>query len=166
MTWLPMRTSRHASVVAMIVMLSAMLGGTASGAAPTTSQDGITRTILAQAIPGNASGQTLYLEEVRIAPKAKLATHLHEGTQIASVRSGVLTYNIISGTVTVTRADGSTKDVAGPATVQLRRGDAITETPTVVHYGANKGKVPVVILLSALLATGAPLATPVTTTPS
>src|SRR5262249_32869418 len=146
--------------------LGAALGAATASAAPTTSQGGITRTILAQAIPTNAPGQTLYLEEVRIAPKAKLATHLHEGTQIASVRAGVLTYNIVSGTVSVTRADGSTKDVTGPSTVQLRRGDAITETPTLVHYGANNGTVPVVILLSALLATGAPLATPVTTTPS
>src|SRR5262249_31405431 len=128
MTGVPMRMIRRAYSVAMVlaVSLGAALGTATASAAPTTSQGGITRTILAQAIPTNAPGQTLYLEEVRIAPKAKLATHLHEGTQIASVRAGVLTYNIVSGTVSVTRADGSTKDVTGPSTVQLRRGDAIT----------------------------------------
>jgi hypothetical protein len=39
-------------------------------------------------------------------------------------------------------------------------------TPTVVHFGSNSGKKPVVILLSSLLVDGAPLATPVTNPPA
>jgi quercetin dioxygenase-like cupin family protein len=156
------RTAPTLACIALMVVATFVLGAIGSAfAQETTTKDGITRTILTQTSPANAPGQQLYLQEVRIAPGAKLATHYHQGTQIASVQSGVLTYNIVSGTVSVTRADGKTDDVTGPATVRLRRGDAITETPSLVHYGANKGKKPVVILLAALLATGAPLATPV-----
>ena len=158
----PVRRPLRTLAVVITIATGAVLAGTTSaGAQPTTtSQDGITRTILAQAEPANAPGQTLYLQEVRIAPKAQLAPHLHEGTQVASVRSGVLTFDIVSGTVTVTRRDGSSEDVTGPAKIKLRRGDSVLETPTLVHFGSNAGKKPVVILVSSLLADGAPLATP------
>src|SRR6185369_6848028 len=109
----------------------------------------------------NAPGQELYLQEVRIAPGAKLATHFHDGTQIASIRAGVLTYDIVSGSTTVTRADGKVEEFTGPDSITLRKGDALLETSTLVHFGSNKGKKPVVVLLAALLAQGAPLATPV-----
>jgi hypothetical protein len=77
------------------------------------------------------------------------------------VRSGVLTYDIVSGTAVVTRANGKSEEVTGPAKIRLRRGDAITETASLVHFGSNRGKKPVVIFLAALLAEDAPLATPV-----
>ena len=160
------RCRRALAVATAATACVVAVGLTGAGASQTTSQDGITRTILAQTQPANAPGQTLYLQEVRIAPKAKLATHLHEGTQIASIRSGVLTYDIVSGTATVTRRNGTTEDATGPVTIKLRPGDSILETPAVVHFGSNSGKKPVVIFLSSLLADGAPLATPVTTPPS
>jgi quercetin dioxygenase-like cupin family protein len=164
------RSSKHLSISLAVVAITAACLGTVfvadAGASQTTSQNGITRTILAQTEPANAPGQTLYLQEVRIAPKAKLATHLHQGTQIASVRSGVLTYNIVSGTVTVTHRDGKTEDATGPVVIKIRPGDSILETPTVVHFGSNSGKKPVVILLASLLADGAPLATPITEPPA
>jgi len=155
-------------VAGLVLSLTAMITVGAPGAhaqPTTTSQDGITRTVLAQAEPGNAPGQTLYLQEVRIAPKAKLVPHLHEGTQVASVRAGVLTFDIESGTATVTRRDGTTQDVTGPAKIKLRPGDSVLETSTLVHFGSNAGKKPVIILVSSLLAGGAPLATPVPETP-
>jgi oxalate decarboxylase/phosphoglucose isomerase-like protein (cupin superfamily) len=156
---------RHLMAVVLCIGLvtgAAVSSANAALAGETSKPEPIVRTILAQAAPDNGPGQQLYLEEVTIAPGAKLATHRHEGTQIASIKSGVLTYNVISGTATVARADGSTDDVHGPATIRLRRGDAITESATLVHYGANKGSKPVVILVAALLTSGAPLATPVT----
>jgi quercetin dioxygenase-like cupin family protein len=159
------RSLRTLVVVMTVAAAAALAGASGASAAPTTTQNGITRMILAQAEPENAPGQTLYLQEVRIAPKAKLATHLHEGTQVASVRSGVLTYDIVSGTATVTRRDGTVEQATGPTKIKLRPGDAILETPTVVHFGSNAGKKPVVIFLSSLLADGAPLATPVPETP-
>src|SRR5204863_9093217 len=123
--------------------------------------NGVTRTPLGQAAPANAPGQALYLQQVTIAPHAKLAEHFHQGTQVARVISGVLTYNIVSGTAAVTRAGGRTEDVSGPNKVLLRPGDALVETSSLVHFGANDTNKPVVIELAPLLEQGAPLATPV-----
>jgi hypothetical protein len=125
--------------------------------------NGVTRIPLGEANPANAPGQTMYLQQVTIAPHAKLPEHFHQGTQVARVISGVLTYNIVSGTAAVTRASGKTEDVSGPNTVLLQPGDALVETSSLVHFGANDTDRPVVIELAALLQQGAPLATPVGT---
>jgi len=132
-------------------------------AAAKTSGTGVIRTPLGEASPANAPGQKLYLQQVTIAPHAKLAEHYHQGTQVARVISGTLTYNIVSGTAAVTRADGKTEDVRGPNKVLLQPGDSLVETSSLVHFGANDTGKPVVIELAALLAEGAPLATPVGT---
>jgi hypothetical protein len=121
----------------------------------------ITRTVYGPTAPQNAPGQSLTLQEVVIPPGTALSEHFHEGTQLATIRSGVLTYNVVSGSVDVTRANGKTENVGGPGVVTLRKGDSIVETQSLVHYGANKGKVPVVIELAALLRAGAPFATAV-----
>ncbi|HEY8218157.1 MAG TPA: cupin domain-containing protein [Acidimicrobiia bacterium] len=153
-------------VLVVALAVAGLVTVISAGASQTTTQNGITRTILAQTAPDNAPRQELYLEEVKIAPKAKLGTHYHDGTQIAHVTSGVLTYNIVSGTASVTRADGSAEEATGPTTIRLRPGDSVAETKAVVHYGANKGTKPVVILIAALLAEDAPLATPAPDTQS
>jgi quercetin dioxygenase-like cupin family protein len=122
---------------------------------------GVTRTPLGEAAPANAPGQTMYLQQVTIAAHAKLPEHFHQGTQVARVIAGTLTYNIVSGTAAVTRAGGMTEDVAGPNKVLLHPGDSLVETSSLVHFGANDTDKPVVIELAALLENGAPLATPV-----
>jgi quercetin dioxygenase-like cupin family protein len=91
---------RHRVAVVLCIGLAAATAVASASVAlarDASKPEPITRTILAQATPENGPGRQLYLEEVRIAPGAKLATHLHEGTQIASIRSGVLTYNVVSG---------------------------------------------------------------------
>jgi quercetin dioxygenase-like cupin family protein len=95
-------------VVATTVVGLGVLATTATAADPpsTTTSNGITRTPLGQASPANAPGQVLYLQRVTIAPGAKFAEHFHQGTQVARVLSGVLTYDIASGTATVTHVDG------------------------------------------------------------
>jgi hypothetical protein len=145
-------------ITSSLVFVAAFEMGSA-GAMTTTTSNGTTKTVLAQANPANAPGQTLYLYRVTIAPGAALPTHFHEGTQLAYIQAGVLTYNIISGTVAVTNSQGATKRFKGPTVVSLSPGYTLTETPSVVHYGSNKGKSPVVIELSALIEGGAPLAT-------
>ncbi|MDP1805779.1 MAG: hypothetical protein Q8K72_11470, partial [Acidimicrobiales bacterium] len=96
---MPIRTKRLALVAVVVVLL---LG--AAGVLVARSGDGepapagVTRVRLGQASPANAPGQTMYLERVTIAPGARLTEHFHQGTQVARVVSGVLTYNIISGT--------------------------------------------------------------------
>lgn len=132
-------------------------GGDTGGAA---ADEPIRRDELGQAAPANAPGQQLYLQRVTIAPGAQLAQHFHEGTQVAYVESGTLTYNIVSGSVTVTDAAGSTSTTTGPAVIEITAGSWLVETDQVTHYGANASDEPVVILLTALLADGAPMATP------
>jgi len=155
-----------AIVIVVIVLVVGGSGEDQPHKKATTSKaqgSGVTRTPLGEAAPANAPGQQLYLQRVTIAPHAKLAEHFHQGTQVARVVSGTLTYNIVSGTAAVTRADGKTEDVAGPTKVLLQPGDSLVETASLVHYGANDTSTPVVIELAALLQQGAPLATPVGT---
>jgi len=147
--------------VASVVAASLTIGTGPVAAQTTSTSNGTTRIELAEGTPANAPGQQLYLQEVRIAPGAKLPTHFHQGTQVASVRKGVLTYDIVSGSAQVTRADGTVETFDGPASIKLRKGDALLEPETLVHFGANAGKKPVVVLVAALLAQGAPLATPI-----
>lgn len=127
-------------------------GGTAATA---------TREELGDAEPLNAPGQTMYLQRVTIPPGAKLADHFHQGTQVARVVKGVLTYDVLSGTVQITRRDGSTESVTAPSTTKIRAGESLVEVESLAHAGSNATKRPVVIELAALLATGAPLATPI-----
>ena len=129
-----------------------------AAAAPAPSE--ITRTAFGQAAPANAPGQVLYLQEVTIPPGERLAQHHHEGTQVATVRSGELTYDLVVGTVTITRRGGEEERATGPTVVRLRRGDTVVETEDVVHFGSNRSRRPVVITLAALLEAGAPMATP------
>jgi hypothetical protein len=131
------------------------VAGAASGREP------VQRTLYGTAEPGNAPGQSLTLQRIVIAPGAKLATHFHEGTQLATIRAGVLTYHVVSGTVLVTRAGETSGREVGPGVVSLRKGDTIVENEALVHFGANRGKKPVAIELAALLHDGAPLSTPV-----
>jgi quercetin dioxygenase-like cupin family protein len=150
------------SIVGSLIAVAALVGsGAPIGAQESTTSNGVTRIELAEGTPANAPGQELYLQEVRLAPGAKLPTHFHQGTQVASVRKGVLTYDIVSGSAQVTRADGTVETFDGPASMKLRKGDALLEPETDVHFGSNDTKKPVVILVAALLAQGAPLATPI-----
>jgi hypothetical protein len=51
-------------------------------------------------------------------------------------------------------------------TIELRAGDWLVETEDLVHYRANRGNETVVVTLAALIAQGAPLATPVGEVPT
>jgi hypothetical protein len=160
------RSMMRAFVALALVLLGVAVTGTSATAQTTTttgssSNTGITRADLGSALPANAPGQQLYLQRVTIAPGAKLPEHFHQGTQVARILGGVLTYDIASGIATVTRADGTTETVDAPATVKLRKGDGLVETQGLVHHGSNGGKVPVVIEIASLLQAGAPLSTPV-----
>src|SRR5258706_8403994 len=142
-------------LAACTVGLAAPVAGAASDKEP------IQRVVYGQTTANNAPGQELYLQKVVIAPGAKLVEHFHEGTQLATVRAGVLTYNIVSGEAVVTRPGGKPKTVSGPSVVTLRTGDTLVENSSLVHYGANQRRRAGVIDLATLLRIGAPLSTPV-----
>lgn len=146
---------------AMLVLLAAAVGSAAAVAGGAPSTEPVVRTVYGTTAPVNAPGQELSLQRVVIAPGAELPEHFHEGTQLATIRAGVLTYNIVSGEALVTRAGGRTHTVVGPGVVSLRQGDTLVEPESLAHYGSNRGKKPVVIDLTALLKSGAPRSTPV-----
>jgi hypothetical protein len=169
-----MHTSRSMTrAVVALAFLGVVVSGSSAAAQTTTSSaatttttgsstsNGISRDELGEAAPANGPGQELSLQRVTIAPGAKLPQHFHQGTQVAHIRSGVLTYDIESGAATVTRANGTTETVDAPATIKLRSGDGLIETQGLVHFGSNQGTRPVVIEIAALLQSGAPLSTPV-----
>jgi quercetin dioxygenase-like cupin family protein len=95
---------------------------------------------------------------------ATIALHHHEGTQVAYIQSGVLTYTVKSGSVTVMSgpADSPTvvRKINGGQTGKIRAGQWIVEQPSTIHQAANNGSAKIVIYLSTLLRTGAPPSTP------
>jgi quercetin dioxygenase-like cupin family protein len=125
----------------------------------------VTRTALAQSTKVKAAkGRTLGLSRVTIPAGGSIALHHHEGTQVAYIQSGVLTYSVKSGAVTVMTgtADNSTvvRKINAGQTGKITAGQWIVEQPSTIHQAANKGSAKIVIYLSTLLRTGAPPSTP------
>jgi quercetin dioxygenase-like cupin family protein len=149
--------------IALVALVALVAVGVAVAAYAAKNKEPIRRIVYATTEPQNAPGQTMNLQQVEIDPGAKLPEHFHAGTQLATIKEGVLTYEVVSGSVTVVRKDGTTETLSAPNTVKLRVGDSIIEPEGLVHYGANEGKKLVVIEVAALLHTGEPLATPVGT---
>src|SRR5829696_5023349 len=67
--------------------------------AATPSLPAVVRDVLAADLPAAAPGQELQLVRYVIQPDTRLATHIHPGTQIASIEAGVLTYTVVTGEV-------------------------------------------------------------------
>ena len=126
-----------------------------------------TRTVLAQAVdPAGSRGRTLALSRVTIPAHTRLGLHRHPGTQIAYVQTGTLTYTVRKGVVNVYRGPGDqeptvVRRVAAGRTGTVRAGEWVIERPRVVHFGANQGGRPVLILLATLFRNGAPASIPV-----
>jgi quercetin dioxygenase-like cupin family protein len=123
------------------------------------------RTPLAQSTKvKGAKGRTLGLSRVTIPAGGTIALHHHEGTQVAYIQSGVLTYSVKSGSVTVMTgpADKATmvRKINAGQTGRITAGQWIVEQPSTVHQAANNGSAKIVIYLSTLLKTGAPPSTP------
>jgi quercetin dioxygenase-like cupin family protein len=125
----------------------------------------VTRTALAQSTKvRGASGRTLGLSRVTIPVGGTIALHHHQGTQVAYIQSGLLTYTVKSGSVTVRTgpADNPTvvRKISSGQTGTIRAGQWIVEQPSTVHRAANKDKSKIVIYLATLLRNGAPPSTP------
>jgi quercetin dioxygenase-like cupin family protein len=106
------------------------------------------------------------LARYTIPAHAKLAPHHHPGMQLAYIESGTLTYTVIEGTVTVHASDGTTRTIAPGQTGTIKTGEWLTETPEIVHFGANDSDQPITILASSLFVTGDPPAIVVSPAPS
>jgi quercetin dioxygenase-like cupin family protein len=159
---------RMLSVVVVVALLPA--AGAAGHALKADAQTdrAPTREALAQVVkPPGAPGRTLGLSRVTIPAHTALAPHRHPGDQIAYIERGTLTYPVRTGVVRVYRgpADASPLRVAtirAGETGRVRTGEWVVERQGDVHFGANRGQRPVVILLATLFTTGSPAAIPVT----
>jgi quercetin dioxygenase-like cupin family protein len=153
------------------VALAALLPITAAGAyaagvtqrAPAQA----TRTVLAQAVdPAGGHGRTLALSRVTIPAHTQLALHRHPGTQLAYIQKGTLTYTVRTGVVNVYRGAADqhprvVRRVAAGQSGTVHAGEWVIEKPHVVHFGANDGDRPIVILLATLFSNGSPPSIPV-----
>ena len=114
--------------------------------------------------PIGVTGRTLGLSIVTIPAGVKLPLHFHEGTQVAYIQSGILSYSVKSGQVRVMSGladQGPTlvRTIRAGQTGQITAGQWLVEQPTTIH--SAQAKTNVVVLLSTLLKNGAPAATPV-----
>jgi quercetin dioxygenase-like cupin family protein len=125
----------------------------------------VARQLLAEVSPDTAAGQLLELTRVVIPPGQSIAPHTHPGPQLAVIVNGTLTYTVIDGEVTVTRAaetGSQTVETHGSgSTFDLAPGDVIQETAGMVHEAINETDEIVIIYLSSLFPEGAPAASPV-----
>jgi quercetin dioxygenase-like cupin family protein len=153
--------------VTVVVVIACSAAAYSAGAVQRQSSPTAVREALAQAVsPAGARGQTLGLSRVVIPPKARLALHVHPGTQIAYIDKGTLTYTVRTGAVNVYRgqADKSPRllrRITAGHTAKVRPGQWLIEKPHVQHFGANLSATPVVILAATLLKNGQPPAIPI-----
>ena len=151
----------------IIVLLVAVAAGAYAVGASSQTPAAAKRTALAQAVdPVGAKGRTLGLSRVTIPPHVQLARHHHAGTQIAYVQRGTLTYFVKTGAVTVFRGAADqhprvVRRVTAGKTGKVFAGEWVIEQPHVIHFGANNGSAPVVILLATLFTNGSPPSIPV-----
>jgi len=154
-------------LIVVLLVAAVAAGAYAVGASSQTSGQTAKRKALAQAVnPVGARGRTLGLSRVTIPPGVQLAVHRHAGTQIAYIQKGTLTYYVQTGAVRVYRgaADENpvvVRRITAGHSAKIFTGDWLIEQPHVIHYGANDGSTPVVILLATLFVNGAPPSIPV-----
>jgi quercetin dioxygenase-like cupin family protein len=113
-----------------------------------------------------APERTLGLSRVVIPPGSTLPLHRHPGTQIAWFKQGVLTYTVVAGAAYLHRGEpgsGGTlvRRIEAGQTARLKAGQWLVEPPSDIHRAVNRGKEPVVVMVSTLFRTGAPPAIPV-----
>jgi quercetin dioxygenase-like cupin family protein len=153
--------------IRITLIAAAALSVTGAAFAQQATAPTATRVALAQvADPAGARGQTLGLSRVTIPPQARLALHIHPGTQTAYIEKGTLTYSVKKGTVPVYRgaADQHPKlvrRITSGQTAKIRAGQWLVEKPGVQHFAANLGDGQIVILVATLLEDGKPPAIPV-----
>ena len=151
-----------AAALAPAAIVAAYAAGVAARPSATA-----TRTALAQAAnPVGAKGETLGLSRVTIPAHTALALHRHPGTQVAYIQTGTLTYTVKKGSVPVYKGAADQKPklvrrVTAGHTGTVRAGEWVVERPTAVHFGANNGTRPLVILLATLFTNGSPPSIPV-----
>ena len=161
-----MPASKMLSVVVVVALLPAAGAAAHSLGAEAQTDQAPTREALAQvAKPPGAPGRTLGLSRATIPARTALAPHRHPGDQIAYIERGTLTYTVRTGVVRVYRgaADATpqlVRTIRAGETGRVRAGEWVVERQGDVHFGANRGRRPVVILLATLFTNGSPASIP------
>lgn len=162
-----MRLPRRTATGALVVALAAAGAGGYALANGETAEEPVVRDALAQSKhPRGAKGRWLALSRVVVKPGAELAPHRHQGTQVAFIQRGTLTYSVIKGRVKVRKGAYDerprlVREIKAGQTGRIRAGQWIVEQPFDHHFAANKGDERVVILIATLLKRGAPPSQPV-----
>jgi hypothetical protein len=152
------------AALALLALALAWLGGAISAAGAGSAPAASRKELAADRNPVGANGRTLALSIVTIPTGVRLPLHYHQGTQIAYVERGVLSYTVKTGSVRVMKglADQSprlVRTIRAGQTGNISAGQWLVEQPSVHHTA--KAKARVVVLLANLLRNGAPPATPV-----
>jgi quercetin dioxygenase-like cupin family protein len=135
---------------------------------------GITPQPLGSGQPSVAPGYAMGLVRLTYEPGGTLNAHTHPGTSILYIESGTLTYTLIDGTATLTRASTGpltpgaalAAEPVSPGDVELQTGDSLFEDADVIHTARNDGNEPAVVLIANLLTAGAPVSTFLEATPT
>ena len=169
-TWPAIMTALVVALFAILVAVAGIDQSYAQHATPGPAvPPAITSEVLGAATPAHVANPELALSRVTIMPGAAIPVHSHPGTQIAIITQGELTYAIITGAVTLYRADAEQPEpqvVGAGATLVLLPGDVVVESPGEVHQGRNEGATPVIIYLSTLFPAGSPRSIVVEATPA
>ena len=156
----------RSAILAVALLLPVVAAGAyAAGTHESASQP--TRTMLAQAVdPTGARGRTLGLSRVTIPAHTRLGLHRHPGVQIAVRPEG---HTHLHGEdwnrEGLSRRGGPepARRAAGRRgkNGKVHAGEWVIERPRDVHFGANEGGRPVLILLATLFKNGSPPSIPV-----
>ncbi len=161
-----MPARRMLPVVILVALLPAAGATARSLGAEAERAPAPTREALTQVVnPRGAPGRTLGLSRVTIPAHTALAPHHHPGYQIGYIQRGTLTYTVRTGVVRIYRgpADASprlVRTLRGGETARIRAGEWLVERQGDVHFGANRGRRAVVILLATLFTNGSPPSIP------
>ena len=129
--------------------------------APVASATSLARSVEAV----GAEGRALGLTRVEIPAGAEIPPHFHEGTQLAYIEAGTLTYTVETGKVTVMTGPSDdakvVRDITAGQTAEIEAGQWIAEQPDEQHQARNDGDEGVLIYLSNLIKEDAEASTPV-----
>lgn len=164
----PTRWPRRVAAAALALAVAAgaaACGGTgepSSGTGTTTvpaGGDPVTE-VLGRVEAPEAPGFEQFLLRVTIPPGVELAPRHPSGLEVAHVEEGELAYTVVDGPARVARggAGGPLEELVGPTEVVLRPGDTIYEWRETNHAAANRGEVPVILVVASLVEVGQPLA--------
>ena len=126
---------------------------------------GITVEALGNGQPTLAPGYALGLIRLTWESGATLNTHRHAGASLLYIESGAMTYTLLEGTATVSRAAegdatpggaAATEPMSAGEEVVLEAGDTLFEDADVVHTARNAGDAPIVVLIANLISTDEP----------